>query len=67
MKSAASAWPDAYDLAQMFHEEYERLAPELGYRTREESAVPWERVPATNKGLMVATANAVLERIDRGR
>lgn len=55
--------PDAYNLARMFHEEYERLAPELGYRTREESSVPWDRVPATNKNLMIATARAVLKRI----
>jgi hypothetical protein len=32
-------------LARMFHEKYERLAPEFGYKTREESAVPWDEVP----------------------
>ncbi len=32
-------------LARHFHETYERLAPEFGYRTREESAKPWEQVP----------------------
>jgi len=30
----------ASELAQAFHEAYERLAPEFGYETRKESAVP---------------------------
>lgn len=48
-------------LAKLFHETYERLAPEYGYRTREQSAVPWEDVPDKNKLLMIATAKVVLE------
>jgi len=47
-------------LARMFHENYERLAPLYGYRTRDESAVPWEKVPIRNRELMYATASAVL-------
>lgn len=47
-------------LARAFHENYERLAPEFGYRTREASAKPWADVPDDNKRLMVATAEAVL-------
>jgi hypothetical protein len=47
-------------LAQAFHENYERLAPEYGYKTREASAVPWDEVPDNNKRLMVATARAAL-------
>ena len=47
-------------LAQEFHEAYERLAPDHGYKTREASAVPWADVPEGNKGLMIATAAAVL-------
>jgi hypothetical protein len=31
-------------LARLFHETYERLAPEFGYETRKASAVPWEEV-----------------------
>lgn len=50
-------------LAQMFHEEYERLALHLGYQTREDSRVPWEDVPETNRSLMVATCRSVLSRI----
>jgi hypothetical protein len=47
-------------LAEMFHETYERLAPEHGYETREASAKPWEQVPEQNRGLMVAVAAEVL-------
>jgi hypothetical protein len=50
----------AEELARLFHDTYERLAPEFGYRTREDSAVPWEDVPAANKALMVATCEHVL-------
>ena len=52
----------AEGLARLFHETYERLAPDYGYRTREASAVPWEDVPDGNKRLMIATAAEVLER-----
>lgn len=48
-------------LAQLFHETYERLAPEHGYQTREASAKPWADVPAGNRELMVATAAEVLD------
>lgn len=47
-------------LARAFHEAYERLAPAYGYKTRPESAVPWEQVPESNRALMVATVEAVL-------
>jgi hypothetical protein len=50
----------AAELAQMFHDYYERLAPEYGYRTRDASAKPWAEVPAQNRGLMTRTARAVL-------
>ncbi len=38
----------AEQLAERFHEAYERLAPEHGYATRPESAVPWADVPEQN-------------------
>lgn len=41
-------------LAQLFHETYERLAPDFGYKTREASAKPWSEVPDQNKNLMIA-------------
>lgn len=50
-------------VAQAFHEAYERLAPEHGYETRAESAVPWDEVPANNRALM---RSVVLELCDRG-
>lgn len=50
-------------IAQLFHENYERLAPEFGYRTREASAKPWDDVPPKNQMLMVATVRAVLPAI----
>jgi len=50
----------AEQLAQKFHEIYERLAPEHGYETRKASAVPWADVPANNKNLMIAVCNEIL-------
>lgn len=50
----------AEELAKLFHETYERLAPEFGYKTRPESATGWDQVPDNNKRLMVATAEVVL-------
>src|SRR4051812_14552230 len=46
-------------LAKLFHETYERLAPTFGYETRKGSAVPWEQVPARNKRLMIAVADLI--------
>ena len=50
---------DAESLARLFHETYERLAPEHGYETRKASAVPWEQVPQKNKALMIAVTGVV--------
>lgn len=47
------------DLARRFHEAYERLAPDFGYETRTESAVPWEQVPDNNRALMTAVAEEI--------
>jgi hypothetical protein len=47
-------------VARGFHETYERLAPEHGYKTRDASAVPWEDVPENNRSLMVAVARELL-------
>lgn len=51
----------AEQIAQAFHESYERQAPEFGYKTREASAVPWEDVPEDNKRLMQAVVIDLLE------
>jgi hypothetical protein len=60
----STACPDcgviAEALAQRFHETYERLAPQFGYRTREESARPWEEIPERNQRLMVAVCAEIL-------
>ena len=50
----------AEQLAKMFHETYERLAPTFGYKTREGSAVKWADVPVKNKQLMIATCKELL-------
>jgi hypothetical protein len=55
----------AEQLARLFHETYERLAPDFGYRTRTASAVPWPEVPTNNQLLMVATAAEVLRALDQ--
>ena len=47
----------AEQLAESFHEAYERLASEHGYVTRPESAVPWADVPEQNKRLMIAVCD----------
>jgi hypothetical protein len=59
--SPANRLAEADQLAQLFHETYERLAPDFGYRTREASAVPWAEVPENNRRLMVATAAAIID------
>ena len=47
-------------LARQFHEAYERLAPSYGYQTRAETReVPWARLPAANKELMVHVVDVV--------
>lgn len=52
------------ELAQYFHDTYERLAPEFGYKTRDESAVPWDKVPENNRKLMIAVCTSVLVALD---
>ena len=51
----------ADELAKIFHDNYERLAPLYGYKTRDDSAVPWDEVPVNNRNLMIATAKAVMD------
>jgi hypothetical protein len=50
----------AEQIAQQFHETYERLAPDHGYETRKASAVPWANVPERNKNLMVSVVDSLL-------
>jgi energy-coupling factor transporter transmembrane protein EcfT len=53
--------PTAEQLAQEFHEQYERLAPQFGYKTREASAKPWVDVPEQNKALMIAVCAQIMK------
>ena len=52
---------DAITIAQAFHRHYEELAPSFGYKTRDASAVPWDEVPESNRTLMIATVERVLD------
>lgn len=54
----------AEELAQLFHETYEELAPNYGYSTRKSSAVAWKDVPEPNKSLMIAVAEKILEKLE---
>jgi hypothetical protein len=49
-------------LARLFHEKYEELAPNFGYKTRQETSVPWEQIPegSPNKRLMIAVASEII-------
>jgi len=56
-------WLETALTAEAFHEAYERLAPEFGYNTRAESALPWAEVPESNRLLMEAVVAEMRERI----
>lgn len=56
--TSREAYIDA--VARTFHELYERLAPEHGYKTREASRKPWADVPDNNKALMRAVVGELL-------
>jgi isopentenyl phosphate kinase len=51
----------AEQIAEAFHDAYERLAPEYGYETREASRKPWSEVPENNRELMAAVVSELLE------
>lgn len=52
----------AAHIDRAFHEAYEALAPDYGYKTREASAKPWHEVPEQNRALMTATVQRLLDR-----
>ncbi len=56
----------AAELARLFHETYEDLAPSHGYSTRERTRKAWEDIPEgdPNKRLMIATCGVVLGAIE---
>jgi hypothetical protein len=51
---------NAEKLAEKFHTLYEGFAPEYGYKTRDESSVPWKDVPEQNKKLMIRVCKIIL-------
>ena len=51
---------EAEQLARLFHEIYEELAPAFAYQTRRASRKPWKNVPERNKQLMIAVAEKIL-------
>jgi hypothetical protein len=52
-------------LAHLFHDTYEHLAPQFGYETRKESAKRWSEVPDQNKQLMIAVCGEIMPIIVR--
>ncbi len=54
----------AIELAKLFHETYERLAPDFGYETRKESRKKWYDVPEKNRKLMIAVAGHILAELE---
>ena len=59
MNPNCTDWQEALTLAKLFHETYERLAPEYGYETRVESRVPWHELPSGNQQLMIAVCGTI--------
>jgi hypothetical protein len=53
------------NLAKLFHETYERLAPAFGWKTKKGCNVPFNRLPERNKALMIATCQTVLNEIKK--
>jgi hypothetical protein len=47
-------------VAREFHKAYEALAPHFGYKTKQDSAVPWEELPEVNRNLMLAVVTELL-------
>ncbi len=52
----------AENVAEAFHESYERQAPSFNYGTRKASSKPWDGIPSNNKRLMIAVVQDLLDR-----
>jgi hypothetical protein len=52
----------AEEIAKEFHTSYEKLASNHGYSTRKSNAVPWDKVLPSNKSLIIATVQDLLDR-----
>jgi len=53
-----------HKLAKWLHDRYEKLSKEVGWETQERSRVPWSKLPAENKTVMIFLARDILELID---
>ena len=47
-------------VAKAFHDAYEEFAPQFGYETRKESAVPWDEVSENYRNLMLAVVQRLM-------
>lgn len=54
-------YKNPYLLAELFHNIYEELAPQFGYKTKEETKIFSEHTP--NGKLMIETCHKVLKEI----
>jgi len=50
----------AEKLARKFHDEYERLAPEFGWKSQESCRKGFDELPESNRELMVEVARQVI-------
>ena len=47
-------------VAEWLHDDYEKSARVVGWKTQEACRVPWKDLPAANQAVMLLTARAVL-------
>ncbi|HEX2239265.1 MAG TPA: hypothetical protein VHJ19_13280 [Gammaproteobacteria bacterium] len=59
--------PTPEEVARWFHEHYERIAKDVGYHTKLESRVPFDKLARIHQTLMTRTADAVLGEIRKVR
>lgn len=52
-------------LAELFHETYERLAPAFGWKTKKGCNVKFADLPQRNKVLMITTCQTVLTKLNQ--
>ena len=51
------------DLATFMHDEYEKMAKVVGWKTQESCRVEFKDLPPANKTVMIAVAEAVYKRL----
>ena len=48
-------------LASLFHEYYEEEAAKHGWKTQEETRVPFDSLPEANRSAMISTCRRIME------